>query len=123
MPVISGKNGTVSTGSAVTDVLNWRLNRSSNNSAFATSNTAGYKNRVAGTADWSGSISVVRNTNAVIQFVVGSTYNLVLTEDGTKNWNGAMIVDSLEEMVNIDTGDYIGVTVNFSGNGALTPPA
>ena len=54
---ISGRDGSVDVGgSAVAEVTGWRFNPTSNNSAWASSDTSGYKNRIKGVLDGSGSI-------------------------------------------------------------------
>lgn len=123
MAVISGKGGTVlADGSAVAEVTLWRINHTANNSAWASSSTGGYKRRVCGTRDWNGVIQTKRDTAAAIPLVVGNTYELHLTEDGTKQYQGDAIIDAVQEEVDIDTGEAIGLVVRFSGAGALSVP-
>lgn len=123
MAVIGGKDGTVNNGSAVGNVKNWSITHTSNNSAWGSSSTGGYKNRVPGTKDWSGTITVARDVAAVIPFVVGNTYTLNLTENGTKFYTGNGIVDSVAETIDVDNGTQTDVVVAFSAAGALTVPA
>lgn len=123
MAVISGKGGTVlAGGTPVAEVTLWRLVHTANNSAWASSSTGGYKQRVCGTRDWSGMLQTKRDTAAVIPLVVGTIYELDLTEDGTKKYEGSAIIDAIDETVDIDTGEAIGLTIRFSGAGGLTVP-
>lgn len=123
MAVIGGTAGTVSNGSAVGQVKTWSVTHSSNNSAWGSSSTSGYKNRVTGTKDWSGTVTVARDTAAAIAFVVGNTYSMTLSENGSTSYTGNAIVDSIAETVDVDNGTQVDVVISFSGNGALTPPA
>lgn len=121
MAVISGKDGTVTFNSVqVLQVTGFTLNHTSNNSAWASSNTAGYKNRVAGTKDWNGSFQA--KYDASIVPTVGQSANMALLLGSGETASGTAIIDSVNVVVDIDNGEAVGYTMNFSGNGALTMP-
>jgi len=123
MAVLSGKSGTVKEGTnTLAHITRWRLTHRANNSAWASSSTAGYKQRVAGVRDWSGSFAAVYDNATPLPVVVGNNYTLHLTTDGTDEFTGPAIIDNLEFEVDIDDGKVIGWTAEFSGNGALTVP-
>lgn len=124
MAVISGKDGTLKQGTTtIANVTNWKVNQISNNSAWASNSTSGFKNRVAGVKDWNGTFSMKRDTSAVVPITIGTIYALHLLEDGTKEYSGDAIIDNIEEAVDIDNGESISLEVTFSGAGALTVPS
>jgi hypothetical protein len=118
MAVISGKNGTVSVGGAITDATGWSLSLTSNNPAYASSDTDGYKKRVGGIKDTTGSYSAKYNGGVVS---VGSEHTAAsFTLDGSTSWSLDIIIDAVNLEVDMDDGDVVGYSVDFSGNGAIT---
>lgn len=118
MAVISGKNGTASVGGSIADCTGWSLTWSSNNPSYGSTDTSGYKKRVGGVKDWSGSYSAKYNggTTTPGQTAGGASFTL----DGSTSWSGDVIVDSVNLEVDMDDGDVVGYSVDFSGNGVLT---
>lgn len=122
MAVISGKDGSVTFNSAeVLQVTGWTLTHTSHNSAWASSSTGGYKQRVAGVKDWSGGFTA--KYDATIVPTVGQAAALVLDLDGSDSATGNAIIDSVQLVVDINTGEAVGYSLTFSGNGPLTMPS
>ena len=122
MAVISGKDGSVTFNSTeVLQVTGWSLTHTSHNSAWASSSTGGYRQRVAGVKDWGGSFTA--KYDAAIVPTVGQSAALVLELDGSDSATGTAIIDSVSLVVDINTGEAVGYSLAFSGNGALTMPS
>lgn len=122
---ISGKNGDVSISStSISEVTQWTFTETSNNPAFASNKTAGFKQRVAGVKDGSGTIEGKWDpgdpATAVIE--VGTLVTLTLEIDATQFYTVPSIIDSFSMTVNLDDGDVVGWTAEFSINGAWTLP-
>lgn len=118
MATISGKDGQVND---FDDITGWSINVTSNNSAYASSSTAGWKKRVAGVRDWSGSFS--GKFNDVLPVAEGEEVALTLALDDTDSFSGTAVIDQISLQVDVDNGDVVGFTANFSGSGELTSPA
>jgi hypothetical protein len=117
----SGKNGKVRiVNTDVADVLKWTWNQTSNNPSYASNSTAGHKKRVLGVKDGTGTIEFLRDSAAAQIINVGESVTLLLYEDGTKNHSVPAVIDSLSEAVDVDNGDLVRMTANFSQNGAPT---
>jgi len=120
-----GNNGSVLVGAAaVAEVLSFSLTENSN-VADDTVLGDGYASHIAGTKNWSGSISCYWDeTDAAGQeaMTVGASVTLHLNPDGVTtgdiDFNGTATITSIERSV---ANDAI-VTANFSfqGNGTLT---
>lgn len=122
MAAISGKGGTATfNGAQILQVTRWTLTHRSMNSAWASSSTAGYRNRVAGVKDWQGTIHA--KYDASIVPTVGQIAALSLALDATDAASGQAIVDEIELEVDIDTGQVVGYVLAYSGAGALTMPS
>lgn len=122
MAVISGKDGSVTFNSAeVLQVTGWTLTHTSHNSAWASSSTGGYRQRVAGVKDWGGSFTA--KYDVAIVPTVGQSAALVLELDGSDSASGTAIIDSVSLVVDINTGEAVGYSLAFSGNGPLTMPS
>ena len=126
MAVISGKDGEVKIGAnSLADITGWSFNTTSNNPAYASSSTGGYKKRVAGVRDASGNIAFKLNTSNPIgdEFEEGDEVTLLLHVDASNFYSVPAVIDSLSLEVDIDSGDVVGGTAGFSANGAWTNPA
>jgi len=119
---ISGKSGKVYVDAVeVADVRNWKVNRASDNKEYASSSTAGWKKRVAGNRDWSGSFEVyLQDGDMTLAFDDGDDITLILQTDSGQTFTGPAIVDGIDYDDNIEGGDPVAGTVNFSGDGAYT---
>lgn len=115
MAAHSGKNGDLYWGGSQEDhVTNWALDTTSNNDAYASNQTAGWKNRVAGVRDSTGSFSMKDKPSfeeGYIADFIGYTDERIYTQ--------RVIIDRIA--IACDMNDGIATTweVAFSGNGAL----
>lgn len=126
MSTFSGKDGKVLIGgTALADITRWSLRTSAQNSAYASSSTGGYKKRVPGVKDASGSIAFKLNTADPItgDFDEGSAVTLLLYLDGTRFYSVPAVIDALKLEVDIDSGQVVGGVAEFSANGAWTKPS
>jgi hypothetical protein len=126
MSVISGKDGKILIGATtLADITGWTLRTVSHNSAYASSSTGGHRKRVAGVKDAAGSIAFKLNTADPLtdDFVEGSAVTLLLHLDATRYYSVPAVIDALRLEVDIDRGDVIGGTAEFSANGAWTKPS
>ena len=118
MAVISGKNGTISFGgSSVADCTGWSITTTSNNPAYGSCDTAGWKKRVAGIKDSSGNFTA--KYNGAIAIAAGDTGSGVFTIDGSATYTVPIIVDQVQLEVDMDEGDTVGYSIDWSGNGAV----
>lgn len=118
---ISGKAGNVLIGaSAISELRNWKHNRKANNHAYASNATGGYKKRVAGVFDSSGSFEMLDDpANNSPALEVGDTATLILkTTAAITQKTVPAIIDSIDANVDLDEGAIVGYTIGFSGNGA-----
>lgn len=121
----SGKDGDVKIGSAsVAEIRTWSFNPKSNNPSYASHATGGYKRRVAGVKDGSGSTSgaIAAASLPFSDLNVGSDATLVLYLNATLNFSVPSVVDDLRVNVDIDNGEIVSWDMNFSTNGGWTNP-
>ncbi len=126
MAAQSGKNGNVVSGSDdIAHVTNWTWNPSSNNPDWASSDTSGYKKRVAGIKDGTGTVDFKYDFTDRIHSTldVGSEVTLKLYLNATDYFSVPAIVDDISYEVNINEGDVVGGTLTFSQNGEWTNPS
>ena len=117
MATISGKDGQVN---SFDDITGWTINVTSNNAAYASSSTGGWKKRVPGVKDWSGTFS--GKFNGELPVAEGEEVALTLTLDGSSSFSGDAVIDQITLQVDVDDGDVVGFTASFSGSGELTSP-
>jgi hypothetical protein len=126
MSVISGKEGKVLIGATtLADITGWTLRTVSHNPAYASSATAGHRKRVSGVKDATGSIAFKLNLADPItdDFAEGSAVTLLLHLDATRFYSVPAVIDALRLEVDIDRGEVIGGTAEFSADGAWTKPS
>lgn len=114
MSTISGIGGAVDGASTVRA---WSISSKADLQEFAASNTQGASGALPGNTDWSGQYSSYLPQPAVMP---GEEFAFVGSIDGTKGASGTAIVDSVEITINIEGGNIISHTVNFSAAGTLT---
>ena len=126
MSGLSGKNGTILIGAvAIAEITGWSFNPTSNNPSWSGNTNSGYKARVAGVKDASGSFEFkVQDATEVAKFEVGTLLTLLLHADGstTLDYSVPSIVDGVTVEVDIDDGDVVSGSCDFSSNGAWTEP-
>lgn len=126
MTAISGKNGKVDIGAtSLAEITSWTFNPTSNNAAWGSSDSAGYKKRVAGTKDGSGSVEGKLDTADEVYDTldVGDSVTLKLYINATLFYSVPSLIDSFSIEIDIDDGDVVGWSADFSTNGAWSNPA
>lgn len=122
----SGKLGKVLIGaSPIAEVTGWSFKPSSNNSAWGSSDSNGFKKRVAGVKDGSGSIEGKYDVGSPFfgSLDVGSNVTLLLYVNGTDFYTVPSIIDSYDLTVDINDGEVTGFSADFSTNGEWTNPS
>lgn len=125
MAVLSGKDGSVTwNGGAISQVTFWKCNETSNNSAWASSSTEGFKHRVCGVRDWTGEFHAKYDGSIAPTVgqgsISGTAVALTLKINDTETLTGNAIIDAVELEVDINTGDVVGYVCRYSGTGTLT---
>lgn len=127
---ISGKGGNVfldaapAPGVEVAELMKWSFNPKSNNPAWASNRTAGFKRRVAGVRDGSGSCEGKWDPNDPLtdHLEDGASVTLNLQLSTTHFFVVPAIVDGIKVDVDLDSGEVIGWSFDWSLNGAWTKP-
>ena len=113
MSTFTGMGGTVN---GAHTVRGWSINETEENKEVSASNTLGGTGQVGGIKDWSGSYTQYGHTPSHLP---SETFTFA-GFDGAKISTGTAIVSQIDVNVNEETGEIIGITVAFAGNGALT---
>ena len=125
MATISGKDGKVKIGSVtLADITHWTLRTNALLSSYASSATAGYRRRVAGVKEGSGTIDGKLDPADPISddFDEGSAVTLLLYLDATRYYTVPAVIESFRLEVDIDRGEVLGWHAEFSSSGAWTKP-
>lgn len=126
MATLSGKDGKVVVGGTpLAEITAWTLVTSSRNPSYASSDTGGWKTRLAGVKDGRGMLRGKLDTASPItsQLDEGDAATLLLHLNGTLSYQVPAIIDELRLEIDIDTGDVIGWAAEFSVTGAVTKPS
>ena len=126
MSVVSGKDGKVMIGAAaIADVTKWTLRTVAGNVAYSSSSTGGFRRRVGGVKDGSGTIAFKLDVADPITDLLdeGDMVTLLLYLDGTRHYTVPALVDALQWEVDIDRGEIVGGVAEFSIDGAWTKPS
>lgn len=118
----SGKYGDIrlSTGTQLAEATNWKASIKSNNPAFATNVTPGWKKRVGGVKDGELSFDLLDNANAY--FDVGDAISIALYTSTSVLWTTMpVLVDDYGLEVDIDNGAPLKWATKASSNGVPTP--
>jgi hypothetical protein len=118
----SGKFGDIkmSTGAQIAECLGWKASMKSNNPAFCTNVTPGWKRRVAGVAD--SEISFKMLDNPELYFTIGSAVSINLYTSAAFLWTQVpVLIDDYTLETDIDNGSPLSWDVKASGNGAPVP--
>lgn len=126
--VISSTGGMVKIGGGAAEiphVRNWKINKTCEINAYASTSTGGWKGKVAGPKDWSGSITVYVDETAGSQLddlcPMGSVQAAQFyLGDGSLKHTGSIFIESIEVEVSPEDGKPIGATINFQGHSTLT---
>lgn len=125
MATISGKDGKVKIGSTtLADITHWTLRTTALLSAYGSSATAGFRRRVAGIKDGSGTLDGKLDPADPISddFDEGASVTLLLYLDATRFYTVPAIIESFRLEVDIDRGEVLGWHAEFSTQGAWTKP-
>jgi hypothetical protein len=118
---LSGKTGTVKLGAvptAVADITAWTLSLTSDNQAYNSSDTAGETKRIPGNADSTGTFEFYWD-GAAEPVTKGELVDVELGF-GTGNYEGNVIIDSVDPSMDVEGAAIMKVSVSFSQNGAMT---
>jgi len=121
MATISGKDGKVKIGPAsVAEITRWSFTSTSSNQALVTSSTGGFRKRIAGVKDASGSIAFRLDPGDPItnDFDEGDRVTLLLHIDAARYYSVPAIIDRINLEVDIDSGDVVGGTWTKPAYGA-----
>ncbi len=121
----SGKDGDVLVGGAqVCELTSWSFNPTSNNPSWSSNKSGGFKKREAGVKDGSGSFEGKYDEDVSIFSLLreGSKVVLTLKLNASISFTVNAIVDDLTVEVDLDDGEIVSFTVNFSIDGIWTPP-
>lgn len=123
----SGAGGSVN---GVTEITNWSLTKTSNNPAYASGATDGVKTRKPGVKDSNGSVQFKLPGSGALPYDEGEEVTLQLaTGTGAPGWaspvtghtfNVPAIIDQIQLEVDVDNGEIVGGSFDFSGTGAIT---
>jgi hypothetical protein len=115
----------------IPDVRKWTLRVTNDSKTYASSSTAGGKQRLAGAEDFSGSVDFYANagtnrieTATLLGIKGGVTGTLKLKEDGVSAnvWLAPAYIEDVSIDADIEGNNIISGTFTFSRNGALTYP-
>lgn len=128
MATLSGKLGKVLVGAVtVQEVTEWTFNPTSNNPSYATGSpatpaNAGYKQRVVGVQDGSGTINGKYDSDNPVQDILwtGLPVTLKLYVDATHFYVVPAVIDSLNAGAEQDEGAIVEWSADFSINGKYT---
>jgi hypothetical protein len=125
--------GTSGTFINIPEVRKWDLTVTKESRQYASSSTAGGKQRIAGAEDFSGSLTLYTDRTGTgtndasfditLGIKGGAIGALKLWEDGSAFFIAPSYIDSVAYEVDIEGDSILGVTVQFSRNGALQYPA
>lgn len=134
MATTSGKGGTVEwnstggqSGTELTAVLGWTLNRTVMVDKFATNDSGGWKVGVSGVSDWSATVRCKYDaaTNIVPQIGQEVEVTLFIDEsEGISNqydrYYANCVAENVELEVDVDTGKAVAFVLSISSDGALS---
>jgi hypothetical protein len=111
-------------GTPIDDVLKTSFNPKCELQAYASSDTAGWKKRLAGCKDISGTIDCLCDgtTGLPVPSTIkpGATATLVITLKTGVTISGPAMIDDISIDDNIEGGELVKATIAWSGNGVWT---
>lgn len=122
MASYSGKSGKVEIGATqVAHITGWTLTETSNNPAYASSETGGAKTRVMGVKDATGSMQgkLDDTTSQDATIKAGSSGTAKLYTDSSKYIEVDIIIDRFEVEVDPDEGEIVSFSADFSATAAV----
>jgi predicted secreted protein len=122
---ISGSGGDVKiAGTQIAEIKKFSLTLKAELHAYASNKTAGWKERVGGTKDWSVSLEGVWDPadKAIAVLLPGTEVDLSMLTDANDTFLGPAIVENWKIEVDIDGGGLVTWTAEAQGNGELIVP-
>jgi predicted secreted protein len=125
MATVSGQYGQIQIGSSdITECMFWSFTRTVADHAYASCSTGGYKKRIAGTKDGTGTMRGLQSDAASddieTDFEEGDSVTLVLFWTATKKYTVPAIITRLHTECDIDDGAPVPWEADFGANGAWT---
>jgi len=121
----SGHDGTVKIAagdstptSELIEVKKWTFEPKSANPAVCTNQTDGFKSRVHGVRDGTGTIDVIAPEATIPPFVDGDHVTLDLIDGHGAHFIIPAIIESMPYQCDIDGGEFVGYAYNFAITGA-----
>lgn len=96
------------------EITGWRLTKTANNPAWASSSTAGWKDRVVGVKDASGSFDYKFDATNFVPIEEGDDLQLKLYVNASKFYTVNAVIDSVSIEVDMNDGEVVGGTCDFS---------
>jgi len=121
MAAASGQYGQILvSGSTLVECTEWTMTEEVAEHTYASCSTSGWRRRVAGTKDTTGSCGGIFDpADPIHDYVtVGSAVTLLLYFATAKYHSVPAMITSIETNVNIEEGEIIRWTINWGGNGA-----
>lgn len=123
MAAASGQYGQIlADGSSLQECTEWTLTEEIAEHAYASCETSGWRQRVAGTKDVSGTCAGIFDPDDPIHDYVeiSDSVTLKLYFTTAKYHSVPAIVNNIETNLNIEEGEIIRWTMNWGGNGQPT---
>jgi len=120
---VSGQYGKIMLGSSnLVECTGWTWDRNVASHAYASCATAGYKKRVAGTKDSTGTASGIYDPADQIDDLIdiGDLVSLLLYVTAIKYYTVPSLVVSVGLEVDVEEGEIIRWELGFEGNGSWT---
>jgi len=122
----SGKDGKVLAGATqVAEITGWSLNPTANNPSWGSSSVPGFKQRVAGVRDATGSFDYKYDVSSRVHATLkeGDTVTLNLYFNATDYIIVPAVIDAMTFEVDVSDGEVHGGTCSFSQTAAITYPS
>lgn len=116
------KSGTTGTAAEVDHTASWSIEAKANVNSHASNSTSGWKQKTAGSKDWTAKVKVFLHDGGAAPLTLGKFYDceFLLNATGTSKYTGNVLVASLGNVeVDIDDGKEISHEYSLEGNGAL----
>jgi hypothetical protein len=125
MPMLSGQDGKVLADSAnVANITQWKFVSKAGGVSYASSATGGFRQRLPGVRQGSGSVKFVQDTASPIQVQLaeGDAVTLELYVDADNFYSVPAVIETLALETDIDTDDLVAGEFTFETTGEWTPP-
>lgn len=123
MATVSGQYGAIKIGTSnIVECMNWTFERRAAEHAYASCATGGYKKRIAGTKDGSGTLKGLQDSTDPIEnyFIEGNSLTVRLYWTASKYYGVPAVINVLRTETDIDDGAPVPWEADFGVNGAWT---